>query len=337
MKGLKKRVARCICLRSKHLALDHYVSQVHLRKFYAEAANFRKMFAYRKSDGAQFPCGAEDVCRIEGGSTNTFLNESRILEEFLEKVEPHYSRACESLSSGNVQMDDVLVIAGFASFVIGCSPTAMRLGSCSLNHLAQSEIELMDGIGILDLAPAELGGRTATQLLQTGEIFIQTDQKYPQAMGISGIVELTKSFATFSWEILINSHAERFPFLTSDYPAAIDGIGRQAPANRIIPLRPDLAVRILPQIRPPHRPDLPSDFRYRFRRVSPSEVTEINRAVVRSSENLVFSPVKAPWVSRLVRINAKYRLELQHARFPKGSGFLLVNSTVVKEIDQKGK
>lgn len=312
------------------MALDHYVSQVHLRKFYAEATDFRKMFAYRKSDGAQFMCGSEDVCRIEQGSTNSFLTEPRILEDFLMRVEPHYNGACDAMLANKFGIDGVLVIAGFASFVIGASPTAMRIGARSLELLAHTEIELLDRASRLDRAPPELGGKTATELIQDGLIMVEADHKYPQAMGISEIENMTKSFATFHWEILLNSQSGQFPFLTSDYPAAIEGLGRQIPANRFIPLQPNLAVRILPQIRPKGYHDKVENFRYKVRSVSPHEVRKVNLAVARCAENLVFAPARASWVERLVKKNARFRIELEHTRVPKGTGYMLLNSMVVK-------
>lgn len=313
------------------MALDHYVSQVYLRNFYAKALNLRKMYAYRKSDGAQFPCGSEDVCRVAEGSTNVFLDEPRILENFLHRIEPSYNRACDALGSGHFCIDDVVIIAGFAAFVIGTSPTAMRLGSDKLTRLAHTEVELMDRMGMLEPAPAELGGKTASELIQEGALRVDTDVKFPQAMGISGIAELTKAFATFHWEILRNPVSDRFPFVTSDYPTAIEGAGVRIPAVRILALRPDLAVRILPQIRPKWRPDLESDFRFKIRRMSPIEVRKVNLAIVRSAENLVFSSVQASWVKSLVGQNARFRLELEHTRTAKGTGYLLLNSVVVRE------
>lgn len=313
------------------VALDHYVSQVHLRNFYAKSTELRKMFAYRKSDGNSFICGSADVCRIELGSTNEFLSEPRVLEEFLQRIEPNYNRACQALADGSFSMDDVIIVAGFAAFIIGTSPTAMRLGSESLTKLVHTEIELMDRIELLDLAPLELGRKTATELLAEGQLNIETDVKYPQAMGIAGIIGLTKSFSTFHWEILVNRHSANFPFVTSDFPASIEGLGRQVPANRIVPLRPDLAVRILPQIRPPGRPDLESDFRYQIQYPSPSEIRQANLATVRCAENLVFSPVQAAWAKSLVAKNSRFRMELVHHRVPKGTGYMLLNSVVVKE------
>lgn len=54
------------------------------------------MYAMRKSDLARFPCGSEDVCRIEEHSTNAYLAESRIIEDFLKLIEPSYNRAVEN-------------------------------------------------------------------------------------------------------------------------------------------------------------------------------------------------------------------------------------------------
>ncbi len=289
------------------------------------------MYAYRKSDGAIFICGSKDVCRIDEGSTNKFLTEPRILEEFLRRIEPYYDRSCDAVVSGQFSIDDIAILAGFVAFVIGTSPTAMRLGVQSLEHLTHTEIELMDRNGMLDPAPEELGGRTATELLRDGMLTIDTDPKYPQAMGIAGIIELAKSFATFHWEILVNPKSQRFPFLTSDYPAAIEGVGKQVPAVRIVPLRPDLAVRIIPQIRPKWRPNLESDFRHKMKRASPSEVRDFNLSIVRSAENLVFSSVDAPWVRDIVNKNSKFGIQLEHTRLAKRSGFLHLNSIVVQE------
>ncbi|MEP7351428.1 MAG: DUF4238 domain-containing protein [Sphingorhabdus sp.] len=313
------------------MPLDHYVSQVHLRKFYAADANFRKTYGYRKSDGAEFPCGSEDVCRMEEGSTNQFLTEPRFIEDFLRKVEPAYDSACDSITARQFTFDDILVIAGFASFVICCSPTAMRLGAKKLEMLTHTQVELMEQAGLLDPPPAELGGKSATELIQNGALQIEIDQKYPQAMGISNVVNLSNSMASFHWEILLNPKSDKFPFLSSDFPAAIERPNLRVPANRIVPLRPDLAVRIIPQIRPAGRPDMNSDFLYKIRQISPSEVRQINVILVQSAEDLVFAPVKAKWVTQLVKKNAKFRIELEHSRMPTGAGFFLTDSLVVKE------
>jgi hypothetical protein len=51
------------------MPLDHYVSQVHLRKFYSPVLGDR-MYAIRKSNLKAFTPNSQSVCRIEDGSTN---------------------------------------------------------------------------------------------------------------------------------------------------------------------------------------------------------------------------------------------------------------------------
>ncbi|MAQ30407.1 MAG: hypothetical protein CL950_10605 [Erythrobacter sp.] len=306
------------------MALDHFVSQVHLKNFYSDALGGRKMYAYRKSDLATFPCNARDVCRISDGSTNAFLTEPRILEDFLKNVEPKYNRAAQALAEERFGFNDVLVIAGFAAFVLSCSPTAMRLGASSLSKLAATEIELIERMGELPPVPPVLGVASATELVSSERLIVETDPKFPQGMGISQLPTLTKSLASYRWEIVKNPNSAATPFLTSDFPVATETPG--PPAIRILPLRPDLAVRIHPVVRPPSLPDQLGDFRYRVLLASPHAVREINRSIVQSAEDFVFSPLATTGLAKLVKKYANFRLEMDHLRIPRGTGFLLLNT-----------
>jgi hypothetical protein len=51
------------------------------------------MYAIRKSDMKEFETRANDVCRIEEGSTNAYLRQDRAVEEFLLRVESPGSSA----------------------------------------------------------------------------------------------------------------------------------------------------------------------------------------------------------------------------------------------------
>jgi len=51
------------------MALDHYVSQVHLKNFYAPELG-EAFYASRKQAVRIFPQSSSNVCRIEQGSTN---------------------------------------------------------------------------------------------------------------------------------------------------------------------------------------------------------------------------------------------------------------------------
>jgi hypothetical protein len=74
------------------MSLDHYISQVHLRNFYSPALE-KRMYAIRKSDMKEFETRANDVCRIEEGSTSAYLRQDRAVEEFLLRVESPGSSA----------------------------------------------------------------------------------------------------------------------------------------------------------------------------------------------------------------------------------------------------
>jgi hypothetical protein len=79
-----------------YLALDHYVSQVHLRQFYAPALD-GLMYATKKSDLKSFCCDSKSVCRIEDNSTNAYLANDREVEDFLIGVEPKYNASVAKL------------------------------------------------------------------------------------------------------------------------------------------------------------------------------------------------------------------------------------------------
>lgn len=209
------------------MPLDHYVSQVHLRRFYAPDLGGRKMHAFRKTDGRTFLCGSEDVCRIADGNTNTYLAQPRMIEEFAALFEPKYNAACAVLERGEIDPDAVYVIAGFAAFVLCCSPAGMRLGVAPHEARLPIEAELMERAGLFDPAPAELGGKTLMELIAGGEIGFDVDSRYPQAIGIGNIIGLVTAFGNFHWDILINGHPHT-PFFTSDFPVAVEANARSA-------------------------------------------------------------------------------------------------------------
>jgi hypothetical protein len=78
------------------MPFDHYVSQVHLKNFNSPALD-GKLYAIRKSDLKRFQTKPRDICRIEDGSTNAYLTESRAIEDFLKDVEPRYNASVAKL------------------------------------------------------------------------------------------------------------------------------------------------------------------------------------------------------------------------------------------------
>lgn len=293
------------------MALDHYVSQVHLRNFYSPPLGDR-MYAVRKSDRKAFATKSEAVCRIEEGSTNSYLTHDRAIEKFLKSIEPKYNAAVKRLAAGEIDAECIYVVAGFVSYVVTCSPAAMRIQAAPMKAVLESTARALDIAKAFPDPPAALGGSSLTELLQSGKVEVKVDPKYPQAVGIANILKMTLTFGNSAWDILRNPYNDS-PFFTSDFPVAIEDSGDPRVLNRIVPLTPSLAVRI----RPDNRRDRTkfgfdfSDFRSRLYSVGAKELSAVNRLLVQCAEELVFYRDDHPWVKPFIGKYAAYRIEAQ--------------------------
>ncbi len=318
------------------MSLDHFVSQVHLKNFYSPKLG-ALMYAIQKSDLKLFTPNAQSVCRIENGSTNSYLREDRIVEEFLKRIEPRYNAALEKLMTDKIDSECIFVIAGFVAYVSTCSPTAMRIFSEPLKAFAEEAAEILDSKGLLPSPPPELGGESLTDLLQSGKIHISINPKYPQAIGITSILFLTSTYGNFYWDILINPFDDS-PFFTSDFPIAIEWTDNHRLLNRIIPLAPHLSIRIRPNLSyDREHPDFSfSGFRRTIRKLNRSEVMNINRLIGRCAETTVFFRDNHEWVSNFVKKNAGFRIEIRTQKTPYKKGNTLWGAQEISKITEPG-
>jgi hypothetical protein len=291
------------------MPFDHFVSQVHLRRFYSPILGNR-MYAIRKRDLKVFTPDAAAVCRIMDGSTNPHLREARAIEAFLRTIEPNYNAAVEKLSAGRIDSDCVYTIAGFVAYVITCSPAGKRLFSGPLRSMVETATAMMDARGAFPPTPPELGGASLTDLLGSGAVDISIDPKYPQALGTASILRYIALFGNSKWEILRND-SDDSPFFTSDFPAAIEKTDEPRVLNRIVPVAPNLAVRIKPDISlDKSRADLSfANFSYRDVNLARKEIVLLNRLIVRCAEDLVFYRDNHPWIAPFVAKNRHFRIE----------------------------
>ncbi len=305
------------------MALDHYVPQVHLKNFYSPKLG-SLMYAIRKSDLKSFTPNAQSVCRIEDGSTNAYLREDRVVEEFLKGIEPRYNLALSKLAADGVDAECIYVIAGFVAYVLACSPAGMRIQSSPLRGAVEETARTLDSKGVLPPPPPELGGESLSELLHSGKVRIEINTKFPQAMGIAAILTHAVTLGNFKWDILINSFDDS-PFFTSDFPVAIEKTEDPRVLNRIAPLAPNLAIRIRPDLSIHRdRADFSfSGFRRTMRQLSRSEVTSVNRLIVRCAETTVFFRDDYDWVPKFVKKNAGFRIEPRTRRIPYGNGTVL--------------
>jgi Protein of unknown function (DUF4238) len=318
------------------MPLDHYVSQVYLRNFYSPALGHHRMYAMRKGDMKCFECDSKSVCRIEDGSTNAFLRDNRVIEEFLKTIEPNYNNALDKLRREKIDPECIYTIAGFVAYVSTCSPAAMRIFSKPIKALAETLTVTQEQHGRLPPLPNELSGTSFADLLRTGDLEIEVNPKYPQAIGIRTIMQNIIGFGSFKWDILLNPF-ERSPFFTSDFPVAIERTEDPRLLNRIAPLAPNLAIRI--------RPDLTSDrkridftfptFGYHLRSINHNELLEINRLIVRCAEEAVFYRDDLPWVRQFIAKQRAYRVEAVIRKLPSKDGSLLISTQRVVPYNHK--
>jgi hypothetical protein len=282
------------------------------------------MHAIRKSDLKTFTPSSESVCRIEDGSTNSYLHEDRIVEEFLKKVEPRYNKSIDKLRTNNIDSECIFTISSFVAYVVSCSPAGMRIHSNLFKGTVEETARILDKNNAFSAPPPELGGRTLTDLLDDGSLNVTIDPKYPQSIGINQIISHANSFGNSTWEILINNFDDN-PFFTSDFPVAIEKTKNNRVINRIAPLSPNLAIRICPDIN-----NINNDAEYSFskfkhsiRKLNRQEVADINKLIVRCAEDLVFFRDNHEWVSKFVKRNAMYWVEPKTYRIPHHGGTAL--------------
>lgn len=314
------------------MALDHYVSQVHLKRFCAKDG---LLHAVRKSDLKHFTPRPRDVCRIDEGSTNRYLTEPRVIEEFLKTIEGKYNAAADALEAGKPERETVYVLAGFLSYILSCSPAAMRLNSVPLKGSVEAVAKLLENRGELPPPPAILGGDSFAELLDSGKLVIKVDEKYPQAVGIANILQRVAVFGNFRWDVMINGHDD-CPFFTSDFPVACEPTRDPRVVNRVMPLAPHIAVRVEPDVsfsrkNPPF--DF-SNFSFGRRKVTRREACNVNRLLVQSAEDTVFYREDQPWVEGFVEKYRQFRVETENTQIPQPDGTLQIFRQGIVRFDR---
>ena len=291
------------------MPLDHYVSQVHLRKFYSPVLGDR-MYATRKSDLKSFTPKSKDVCRINDGSTNAYLQNDRVIEGFLKVIEPKYNAALDMLKTRKINAECIYTIAGFVAYVCACSTGGVRINSEPHRRRVENLAYDLDAKGGFSIPPPALGGKNLTALLRSGRTKIVIDPKFSQAISIANILKLTALLGNFKWDVLQNDFDDS-PFFTSDFPVAIEESDDPHTLNKVIPLAPNLAIRVVPDRKfDKSRADFTFvNFSSHSRKVNRQEVMKINRLIVRCAEEIVFYRDNYPWVQPFIDRNRYYRIE----------------------------
>lgn len=293
------------------MARDHYVPQCHLSQFIAQDLG-HLLHAISKSSGKHFTPRPADVCRVPSGNSIPYLDNERAVEDFLKTVEPPYKPCVERLRAGHLDQEIVYVISGFTAYTITCSPTATRMHPAPAQDFLERQLLAMDAAGEIPKPPPELNRTSASEMIRAAELSMWVDPQYPRAIGAAAIERLIGVLGNGVWEILRSTDSNN-PFFTSDFPAAIEGPSPLGTTARIVPLAPDLAVRIIPDRQSSRNYDF-RDLRYTVLNVPRERVMAVNRRVVQCAEEHVFFSKKTEWAQRFVARHSRYHLALTQTR-----------------------
>jgi hypothetical protein len=253
------------------------------------------------------------------------LVSDRAVEDFLRGVEPKYNAAVAKLRDGKLDHEVVFTIAGFIAYVTCCSPAAMRIHSRPLQASVETLAAFLDERNALPKSPESLGSRYLSELLAEGKVKIDIDPKFPQAIGIATIMGRISKFGNSHWQVIYNN-AEASPFFTSDYPVALEPVGRIP--NWIVPLTPTLAVRIVPDIQLSGAADDLSfaKFTSDVYEAERQEILAINRLLVKCAEDTVFHRDDEVWIPDFIAKYRHCRVEVESRRISTDKGFLDTNT-----------
>jgi hypothetical protein len=193
----------------------------------------------------------------------------------------------------------------------------------SLWSIEGSTATILDAQGVFPKAPEALDEKSLTELLADGTVKFEVDPK----IGVTSVAHHVSVFGNSPWEILHNGEADN-TFFTSDFPVAIEVANLNTPINRIVPLAPDPAIRIIADIRlSGTKPDLSfAKFKAAPRRLKRSEICDLNRLIVRCAEDLILYRDEHEWIEAFVTKNRHYHIEPVTQQIPHGTGVLNVST-----------
>lgn len=161
----------------------------------------------------------------------------------------------------------------------------------------------------------------------------EVDPKFSQAMGIEGFRERVRIYSNSRWQFLLNDCFES-PYFTSDYPIVYEQAGSTDLFNKVVPLSPTVAVRIIRRMDPSsdREGEFMSNFQFHRQRQKRKDVVKINKLLVRAAENIVIYRDQRDWVLPFVRKNASYRTVSKTDRFVTPEGTYVSTRRVLEQV-----
>lgn len=288
------------------MALDHYVSQVHLKQF-LQQSDAKLLLAIRKSDLSSFTPRPKDVCRTEDGSTNQYLTNNRAVEEFLKEIEPAYEPCLAKVAHGELDWKCREVFGGFLAYIQTYTPAALRMFDPTIRVMLERAAKALEDSGELEpICVPDLPdwhGKNISQLTAEGKVRFKIDLKMPQAMVTTQLLRIRQTLA--SSDVTVLKASGRSNFLTSDYPSVILAHYQNKFAQRFLPISPKLGLIFHTHTSIEERKEV----RNHFVDIGERRTRNINDEIIKAAENLVFSTHRYPWLRDRVNLFKRYRFE----------------------------
>ena len=274
---------------------DHYVAETYLKHFLGPD---KFLYAYRKSNGKQFPTRPDSICHeLDGDLIPDFLSDPTLLGQYRTIFEPQWSLAVEELKAGSLSHNGKFAIAGYWANLLVFTPARCRLDvkmhdRAVVQHLT-SRHTLLSDIGRSD---PELGD--AVDALTSGIVRVETEPDAMRAMRVRHVLRLAWALYNSDWTIIRNTTGAEF--VTSDNPVAFEDPGpwrgTAPPLRRFLPVTQTLCLICLP--RPPGQKepnfDKPPRGEIRIANLQREGVRRINRAIAQCAEDLVIPRIRLP-------------------------------------------
>jgi hypothetical protein len=316
---------------------DHYVAKTYLRHF---AGPSRMLRAYRKSNGATFPCRPRDICREpDGDIIPDFLSEPGYLGEYRAGFEPLWNSGVAALKARSLDMRDKLHIAGYWAQLLVCTPTRTRVAVEMSNHIV---------INTVSAYKADEKLRAAIEDLERGEITVQTETDFVRAASARSVLEFAWALYNADWDVYENDTGTEY--LTSDNPASFEDQGDtwgppgSVPFVQYLPMTPRLCLTCDLTRNPGSFMHTKRDFTkepkgtIRGGFVNLETVHAINTCTAKCAEDLVLTTVESDYARDLTARYSRFRVETETKRFKEPKGVLIANRRrCIESKDQPAK
>lgn len=313
---------------------DHYVARTYLRHFVGPSG---MLHAYRKSNGASFPCWPKDICHEQNGDIiPDFLSEPGYLGEFRAGFESLWNSSVEALKARAVDMRDKLHLAGYWAQLMICTPTWTRVAVETSNHNAINAVSAYDTMSTERGKPNETL-TAAIGDINSGSIVVQTEPDFVRAENARNVLKFAWALYNADWDVYENETGTGY--LTSDNPASFEDPGdRWGPPGSVpfvgyLPVTPKLCLRCDLTRNPDAFMHTKQDFTQEPKGtvqggyINLETVQRINTCTVKCAEQLVLSSVESDYARDLTARYSRFHVETESTRLRERDGVLISNRT----------